>query len=41
MGIFCLLGLCLAVLGGSFLALKPLKQKHDIKPFRNFDDFFI
>jgi hypothetical protein len=41
MGILCLIGLCLAILGGSYLAVRPLREKHDIKPFQHFDDFFI
>lgn len=41
MGFFILIGLCLTVLGGGCLAVKPLNQKHEIKPFRTFDDFFI
>ncbi|MEC1734596.1 hypothetical protein P4T79_15915 [Bacillus mojavensis] len=41
MGFFIFIGLCLAVLGGSCLAVRPLNQKHEVKPFRTFDDFFI
>lgn len=41
MGFFILIGLCLTVLGGSCLAVKPLNQKHEIKPFRTFDDFYL
>lgn len=41
MGILCLIGLCLAIVGGSYLAMRPLNEKHDIKPFQHFDDFFI
>ncbi|ARV98421.1 hypothetical protein S101444_01573 [Bacillus subtilis subsp. subtilis] len=41
MGFFILIGLCLTVLGGSCLAVKPLNQKHEIKPFRTFDDFLF
>ncbi|MDU0813085.1 hypothetical protein [Bacillus siamensis] len=41
MGILCLIGLCLAILGGSYLAMRPLREKHEIKPFQHFDDFFI
>ncbi|WP_352426853.1 hypothetical protein [Bacillus sp. FSL K6-2865] len=41
MGILCLIGLCLAIVGGSYLAMRPLNEKHDIEPFQHFDDFFI
>ncbi|WP_277990642.1 hypothetical protein [Bacillus sp. HU-1818] len=41
MGFFILIGLCITVLVGSCLALQPLKQRHEIKPFKTFDDFFI
>ncbi|WP_262419733.1 hypothetical protein [Bacillus licheniformis] len=41
MGIFILILLCIVIVLSSKTAMKPLKEKHEIKPFRSFDDFFI
>ncbi|MDE1360980.1 hypothetical protein P9D34_18415 [Bacillus swezeyi] len=41
MGIFILILLCIIIVLSSKAAMKPLKEKHEVKPFRSFDDFFI
>lgn len=41
LGIFILILLCSIIVLSSKAAMKPLKEKHEVKPFRSFDDFFI
>ncbi|MFN2745984.1 MULTISPECIES: hypothetical protein [Bacillus] len=41
MGILILFLLCIVIILSSKAAMAPLKEKHKVKPFRSFDDFFI
>ncbi|MDA1475768.1 hypothetical protein PJ311_06375 [Bacillus sp. CLL-7-23] len=41
MAIFILILLCITIVVSAKAAMKPLNEKHKVKPFRSFDDFFI
>lgn len=41
MGFFILIGLCLTVLGGGCLAVKPLNQNMKLNPFEHLMIFYL